>query len=201
MTESTEPGTASGALLRRQTLYLASYDRTSGAAAWTAHALHHRRDLLARRGWSPHSAEARSTATALAPLGDPQPLLDLIERALVDDDDDEAANLNYMALWFGALALPQADDDFMRDRSLSGWDPITLLRHLAARMPSSPGFADLHAHSLWALAEAYPWLPMAGNDLGGTLATHADRLLDSPGLSSRARRELAGIRYVFDHNR
>lgn len=69
---------AAGTLLHRQALYLASYDEGSEAAAWTAQTLHRRRDVLARRGWSPHWAEARSTATALARLGDPQPLLDFI---------------------------------------------------------------------------------------------------------------------------
>ncbi|MGW8701865.1 HD domain-containing protein [Streptomyces eurythermus] len=72
-------------MLHRQALYLASYDRGPDAAAWTAHTLHRRRDMPARRGWSPRWAEARSTATALALLGDPQPLLDFIDRALADD--------------------------------------------------------------------------------------------------------------------
>nr|AAZ77670.1 unknown [Streptomyces antibioticus] len=72
-------------VLHRQALYLASYDRGPDAAAWTAHTLHRRRDVPARRGWSPRWAEARSTATALALLGGPQPLLDFIDRALADD--------------------------------------------------------------------------------------------------------------------
>lgn len=128
-----------GVLLHRQALYLASYDQGSDAAAWTAQALHGRRDVLARRGWSPHWAEARSTATALARLGDPQPLLDFIERAVADDDTAEAANLNYWAYWLGAYAVPQADDTFMRDRELTGWDPVTLLRALARGMHLAPG--------------------------------------------------------------
>ncbi|MFD4791715.1 helix-turn-helix domain-containing protein [Streptomyces sp. NPDC058459] len=74
----------SGVLLHRQALYLASYGQGPDAAAWTAHTLHRRRDVLARRGWSPHWAEARSTATALARLGDPQPLLDFIDHARGD---------------------------------------------------------------------------------------------------------------------
>ncbi|MER7623818.1 helix-turn-helix transcriptional regulator [Streptomyces sp. NPDC126503] len=84
-----------GALLHRQALYLASYDRGGEAAAWTRAALHRGRDGLARRGFSPRWAGARSTATALARQGDPQPLLDFIDRALADDDVAEAANLNY----------------------------------------------------------------------------------------------------------
>ncbi|MEU7148800.1 hypothetical protein AB0B15_12295 [Streptomyces sp. NPDC045456] len=43
-------------------------------AAWTGHTLPGRRDVLARRGWSPRWAATRSTATALARFGDSQPL-------------------------------------------------------------------------------------------------------------------------------
>ncbi|MFE9483916.1 hypothetical protein ACFYNM_35665 [Streptomyces spororaveus] len=63
-----------GVLLHRQALYLTSYDKSPEAVAWTAQALHDRRGLLARRGWTQQWAEARSTATALARLGDPVPL-------------------------------------------------------------------------------------------------------------------------------
>ncbi|WP_260476215.1 hypothetical protein [Streptomyces sp. WAC 06783] len=98
-------------LLHRQALYLASYDLSPDAAAWTAHTLHGHRDVLARRGWSPHWAAARSTAR----LGDPQPLYDFIDRALDGDDTAEAANLNYWVLWLGALSVPQSDDAFTGD--------------------------------------------------------------------------------------
>ncbi|MFF7365391.1 helix-turn-helix domain-containing protein [Streptomyces sp. NPDC008125] len=191
----------SGVLLHRQALYLASYDQGPDAAAWTAQALHRRRDVLARRGWSPHWAEARSTAAALARLGDPQPLLDFIDRALADDDVAEAANLNYWALWLGALALPQPDDAFMRDRDLSGWDPVTLLRGLAGGLHLAPGFVDLYAHSLWALLTAFPWLPQAAGPLAGPLRGQTGLLLDQAALSVRSRRELSHVHYVFDHDR
>lgn len=190
-----------GALLHRQALYLASYDRGPDAAAWTAQALHRRRDLLALKGWSPHWAEARSTATALARLGDPQPLLDFIDRALADDDTAEAANLNYWALWLGALPVPQSDDAFMRDRDLSGWDPVTLLRGLARGLHVAPGYVDLYAHSLWALVSAFDWLPRAAGPTAGTLRERVGELLDGAALSSRSRRELARVHYVFDQNR
>ncbi|WP_435060177.1 helix-turn-helix domain-containing protein [Streptomyces sp. bgisy060] len=190
-----------GMLLHRQALYLASYDRGPDAAAWTAHTLHRRRDVLARRGWSPHWAGARSTATALARQGDAQPLLDFIDRALADDDTAEAANLNYWALWLGALPLPQPDDTFMRDRDLSGWDPVTLLRGLARGLHLAPGYVDLYAHSLWALLTAFPWLPQAAGPLSVPLRERTAQLLDGAAISARSRRELAHVHYVFDHTR
>ncbi|MGW5234602.1 helix-turn-helix domain-containing protein [Streptomyces nodosus] len=190
-----------GALLHRQALYLASYDHGPDSAAWTAHTLHRRRDVLARRGWSPHWPEARSTATALARLGDPQPLLDFIDRAMADDDTAEAANLNYWALWLGALPAPQPDDGFMRDRDLTGWDPVTLLRGLARGLHVAPGYVDLYAHSLWALLTAFPWLPQATGQLAGPLRERTAQLLDGTAISARSRRELGHVHYVFDHNR
>ncbi|MFE9847720.1 helix-turn-helix domain-containing protein [Streptomyces sp. NPDC005576] len=190
-----------GMLLHRQALYLSSYDQGPDAAAWTAQTLHQRRDVLAGRGWSPHWAEARSTATALARLGDPQPLLDFIDRALAGDDAAEAANLNYWALWLGALPVPQPDDAFMRDRDLTGWDPVTLLRQLTRGLHLAPGYLDLYAHSLWALLTAFPWLSQAAGPLAGPLREQTGLLLDQAALSMRSRRELADVHYVFDHDR
>ncbi|WP_369145746.1 XRE family transcriptional regulator [Streptomyces sp. R44] len=186
-----------GTLLHRQALYLASYDRGPEAAAWTALALHARRGVLARRGWSEHWAEARSTATALARLGDPQPLLDFIERSLAGDDTAEAANLNYWAYWLGGVRLPQSDDQFMRDRQLTGWDPVTLLRGLTHGMHQAPGYVDLYAHTLWALLAAHPWLPQASPPLARDLAQRTGRLLDEGVASGRARHELDTVHYVL----
>ncbi|MFD7259960.1 XRE family transcriptional regulator [Streptomyces sp. NPDC059874] len=188
---------AQGVLLHRQALYLTSYDKTPAAAAWTAQALHARRGLLARRGWTPQWAEARSTATALARLGDPVPLLDFIERAMVDDDAGEAANLNYWAYWLGGTPLPQSDDLFMRDRQLTGWDPVTLLRGLTYGMHHAPGYVDLYAHTMWALLTAHPWLSQASGVLARDLAERTERLLDGGGISERARRELSTVNYVL----
>ncbi|MFE5736659.1 XRE family transcriptional regulator [Streptomyces celluloflavus] len=188
------------ALLHRQALYLTSYDCSPEANAWTAHALHARRGLVAVQGWSPRWAEARSTATALARRGDPVPLLDFIDRAMADDDAAEAANLNYWAYWLGALQEPQADDGFMTDRALTGWDPVTLLRGLARGFHQSPGYVDLYAHSLWALLTAHPWLPQAAPTIAQTLADRAARILDDGLISPRSRRELGAVHYVLrDH--
>lgn len=194
--ESARRGTG-GVLLHRQAVYLASYDRGPQAVSWTAQALQARRGVLARRGWSEHWAEARSTAAALARLGDPQPLLDFIERSLAGDDTAEAANLNYWAYWLGGVRLPQADDGFMRDRDPTGWDPVTLLRGLTYGLHYAPGYADLYAHTLWALLTAHPWLPQASGLLVRELEERTGRLLDGRGISERSRRELSTVHYVL----
>jgi hypothetical protein len=189
---------SSGILLHRQALYLASYDRSPEATSWAVHALHDRRGVLSVRGWSPQWAEARSTATALARMGDPQPLLDFIERSMVDDDDGETANLNYWAYWLGAFTQPQADDAFMCDRDRSDWDPVTLLRRgLAQGLHHAPGYVDLYVHSIWALLTAHTWLPQASPALAADLDDRAVRLLDGDLVSQRSRRELSAVHYVL----
>ncbi|WP_405798221.1 XRE family transcriptional regulator [Streptomyces sp. NBC_01506] len=189
-----------GLLLHRQALYLSSYDRTSEATSWTANAVHTRRDLLGARGWTPHWAAARSTATALARLGDRQPLLDFIDRAVIDDDTAETANLNYWAYWFGALRQPQANDAFMRRCGPSEWEPVALLRSLVDGLHRAPGYVDLYAHSLWALLSAHPWLPLASPDLANRLSERTGQLLDDRLISPRSRQELAAVYYVLRGN-
>lgn len=189
-----------GALLHRQALYLASYDHGRDAAAWTAQTLHRRRDVSARRGWSPHWAEARSTHHA-RPARRPAAAAGLHRPRPGRRRPAEAANLNYWALWLGPLPVPQADDTFMLDRDLSGWDPVTLLRALASGLHVAPGYVDLYAHSLWALLTAFPWLPQAAGPLAAPLRERTVQLLDGVPLSSRSRRELDHVHYVFDHNR
>ncbi|MGW1493096.1 helix-turn-helix domain-containing protein [Streptomyces sp. NPDC002402] len=189
---------SNGILLHRQALYLASYDRSPEATSWAVRALHDRRGVLSVRGWSPQWAEARSTATALARLGDPQPLLDFIERSMADDDDGETANLNYWAYWLGAFSQPQADDAFMRDRNRADWDPVTLLRRgLAQGLHQAPGYVDLYVHSIWALLTTNTWLPQASPALASDLDGRAVRLLDGNLVSQRSRRELSAVHYVL----
>ncbi|MEW1675538.1 XRE family transcriptional regulator [Streptomyces noursei] len=189
-----------GILLHRQALYLCSYDRTPEATRWMGHALHARRDLVATRGWTPHWAAARSTATALVRLGDTQPLLDFIDRAMVDDDTAEAANLNYWAYWLGALREPQANDAFMQHKP-TNWEPIRLMRGLVNGLHQAPGYVDLYSHTLWALLTAHPWLPLADPQLADRLSTRSTQLLDDNGISPRSRRELSTVHYVLRENR
>ncbi|WP_232789071.1 hypothetical protein [Streptomyces odonnellii] len=108
--------------------------------------------------------------------------------------------MNYWALWLGAMSVPQSDDTFMRDRDLSGWDPLTLLRGLAQGLVGTPGFVDLYAHSLFALLAVNPWLPQAAGPIAAPLRTRAEHLLDSADLSSRSRRELGRVHYVLSEN-
>lgn len=189
-----------GRLLHRQALYLCSYDTEPQATSWMAHALHARRDLIAVRGWNPYWATARSTAAALARLGDHQPLLDFIERGIVDDDAAETANLNYWAYWLGSTPEPQPDDGFMR-RGQMKWEPVHLFRGLALGLHEAPAYVDLYAHSLWALLTTHRWLPMADAKLADELNARTAQLLDQDRISARSRHELSTVHYVLRGNR
>ncbi|KRV48657.1 hypothetical protein AQ490_24295 [Wenjunlia vitaminophila] len=189
-----------GTLLHRQALYLTSYDRSPEAAEWTSHTLRGRRSVLGARGWTPHWTEARSIVTALARRGDQQPLADFVELSLLGDDTAEAANLNYWAYWLGAMPETQTDDAFMRERTLSDLDPVTLLRRLTHGLGQAPGYVDLYVHSLWALLTAHRWLPTAAPPVADTLARSVGLLLDGGRTSSRARGELSELHYLLRHN-
>lgn len=189
-----------GLLLHRQALYLCSYDRMPEATSWMGHALHTRRDLITVRGWTSHWTTARSTAVALARLGDPQPLWDFIDRAMADDDAAETANLNYWAYWLGAIQEPQPNDVFMR-QGPGNWEPLRLLKGLTVGLHQAPAYVDLYVHSLWALLTTHRWLPLADPELTDTLFAHSSGLLDHNAISPRSRRELGTVHYVLRENR
>ncbi|MGC0327047.1 transcriptional regulator with XRE-family HTH domain [Streptomyces sp. SAI-170] len=189
-----------GLLLHRQALYLCSYDQAPEAIAWVGQALHARRDLIATRGWTPHWPTARSTAAALVRLGDSQPLLDFIDRAMADDDAAESANLNYWAYWLGSIQEPQRNDAFMT-QGTNNWEPVGLFRGLATGLQQAPAYVDLYVHSICALLTAHRWLPLADQDLTHRLAVHTTQLLDHNAISPRARRELSSVHYVLRENR
>lgn len=189
-------------LLRRQSLYLASYDRSAAASAWTNYTLHSRRDLLSRRGWFEHWTEARSIAAALARQGDPQPLRDFIARSIADDDTGEAANLNYWAYWLGATpSQTEPNDLFMTDKGLACFDPVTLMRRLTQGMSQAPTYVDLYAHSLWALLVARPWLPQADPRVAAKLAERVTYTLDGQEMEAQCRRDLCAVHYLLSEHR
>ncbi|MEW1634368.1 hypothetical protein AB0469_09860 [Streptomyces sp. NPDC093801] len=85
----------------------------------------------------------------------------------------------------------------MRDRELTAWDPVTLLRGLTYGLHEAPGWVDLYAHTLWALLTARPWLLQASGRLVRDLAERTQLLLGGGGISQRSRRELNAVHYVL----
>jgi transcriptional regulator with XRE-family HTH domain len=183
-----------GLLLRRQAYYLLGFDTASGTAEWlTVMYRADQRALPPTRGWSVTWPLARSTASALTRVGDPEPMRRFIADQLCDEAG-ETANLNYWAFWTGELGDRQDCDAFIGSTSLSAWHGRRLIRHLLDRLHGNIGFMELNIHSLWSLIRIRPDMA-AGPALVGELDTKIGCLLDENLVSASARRELEAVRY------
>jgi hypothetical protein len=182
-------------LLRRQALYLASYDTAPDAGDWAEQALRTMRSALALRGYTPRWIEARTSATVAARQGDPEQLYDFIDTALADDQHGELANLAYWAYWLGAMPPNQPDDAFMHDPTKAVWNPIQLFQHLVESLHEAPGSLDLYIHSIATLLEVHPWLAQAEPSTAHRYSTSATELLDGQLISPRSRRDLESVQY------
>lgn len=181
-----------GMLLRRQAYYLLGFD--PGSADWlTGMYRADRRALPPARGWSVGWPLARSTASALTRVGDPEPMRRFIADQL-GDEAAEAANLNYWAFWTGELSEQQASDAFIGGLPLDAWHGRRLARHLLDRLHGNIGFMELNIHSLWALIRIRPGMA-ADPALASELDTKIGRLLDENLVSAEARSELEALRY------
>jgi hypothetical protein len=183
----------SDGLLRRQALYLQSYDNRADAATWMAD--QYRRLRRRKSGWTPDWPVARTLAACRVRYGDPALLVDFAEYGLADDAG-QTANLNYWAYWVGETSSVERDDSFMPAR-LRAWHGDRMLRHLASRLDSVEGVADLGAHTVCSLLAARPRLASDDFVLTGSLAAAAERALDGDHISPSSRRALAEVRYAL----
>ncbi|MGF1427079.1 helix-turn-helix domain-containing protein [Kitasatospora sp. LaBMicrA B282] len=182
-------------LLRRQALYLASYDPSPDAGDWAEQALRTMRPALALRGYTPRWIEARTAATVAARQGDPEPLRDFVATALTDDQHGELANLGYWAYWLGAMPTDQPDDSFMHSPAPAQWNPLALFRGLVGSLHDAPGTVDLYVHSVTTLIGLHPWLPLADPETARTFDVRATQLLDGRLVSATSRHDLESVHY------
>ncbi|MGX4735330.1 hypothetical protein ACI1MP_35770 [Kitasatospora griseola] len=73
-------------------------------------------------------------------------LRDFIARSITENDDFEAANLNYWAHWLGPDSRPQTSDDLMAEQEHPAWDASSLLRQFAVRLDRTGEYTDLYVH-------------------------------------------------------
>lgn len=180
-------------LLRRQALYLAGYDDRPDTSEWLTHQQWTERP----EDWLTNWLNARSVAAVAARQGDRDRMAHFVTSTLADDDAGEAANLNYWAYWLGEDRRIELTDDFIASRRSASWQGDKLMAHLVRGLTPQHGFFELNVHTLWALLAARPHLLRSGIPPGVDLRRRLPVLLDGRELSSRARRELEGIRYAI----
>lgn len=181
------------ALLRRQALYLLSFDRRADAPSWVAH--HRDRLPLGLNGWSSSWPTARSLAASMTRHGDRTLLLNFIRHGL-NDEQSQIANLNYWAYWVGESEAVERDDSFMPS-GLGPWRGDRLLRHLVERLDGDLGYVDLNVHTVWALLAARPKLLGEDPQPSADLRRRVGILLDTKPVSRQALGELESIRYAI----
>jgi transcriptional regulator with XRE-family HTH domain len=188
--------TVEGLLLARQAYYLLGFDSSPETTVWLAHM--YRTDRQAVRpvpGWSPGWPLARSTASALTRLGDPEPMRRFIADQLCNEAG-ECANLNYWAFWVGDFAEQQTGDAFIGTTPLTAWHGNRLMRHLLDRLHGNIGFLELNIHTLWSLIRIRPEM-ITGPPVAQEMAAKVERLLDESLVSAASRRELDALRYAI----
>lgn len=177
-------------LLRRQALYLSGYDQRPEAAEWLSR--QQRNDP--GTDWLSRWLTARSLASVATRHGDRDRLAHFVQQH-VDDDQAEAANLNYWAYWVGETQQVEVTDAFMAAGRPGPWPGRKLLQHLVTRLDPRHWYTDLYVHTLWALLAARPDLLRSGASTG--LRERLPVMLDSREVSAAARRELDSIRYAI----
>jgi hypothetical protein len=169
-------------------------DAPLGRQAWLAQMYRaDRRVVRPARGWSPSWPLARSTASALTRLGDPEPMRRFIADQL-SDEAGECANLNYWAFWTGDFDEQQTCDAFIGSTPLSAWHGDRLMRHLLDRLHGNIGFLELNIHTLWSLIRVRPEM-IRDTSVADELQAKLERLLDENLVSAAARSELDALRY------
>lgn len=160
--------------------------------------------LGANRAWRnayqsnyvPSWIAVRSSALALARLGDRDPLRVFVRQALTDERH-EVANLNYWAYWIGEIPHVEFDDTFMITADPPPWNGTYLLQHLLNRLAPGCEHADLNVHTLWALLLARPCLFDNQPALRWQACERIEQLIDDRELSSQVRQELAAVAYAI----
>lgn len=184
------------ALLRRQAVYLLSFDQRPASVDWL------------RAEWARASRqsiqtdnvnrllETRSASVALAGRGDGDVLRDFTA-AMTTSSTPEIANLNYWAYWIGELREDHVDDTFMLHAGPRSWGGVHLLEHLTRRVAPSSPHLPLNLHTLFTLIASRPSLLTDWPHLRPPLADAVEVGLSTDELTRAERDQFAGLHYAL----
>jgi transcriptional regulator with XRE-family HTH domain len=188
------------ALLRRQAVYLLSFDGRPQVVDWLRAEWNRAGRRSVNHGDITGLLEARSASVALATAGDGTYIHDFVDR--MNDSRAEAANLSYWAYWIGELNDEQTNDAFMMDDDTRSWTGVRLLRHLANRLEPESPHLPLNLHTLHALIASRPSLLNGRPTVRASLVELLDKLSSTDCLTGTGRDQLAGLHYalrIADH--
>lgn len=187
-TADTAPADEQGAMLHRQSAYLAAAD--PDAPEWAAEP---RNTPLQREAWGPEWPVQRSRAISAAAGGDIEALQRFVDTGLASQQAVRA-NLTYWAYWVGEIPALWRADTQMVTTSVDSWPGHQLLCTLTTGLVEAP-YAELCAYTLHALIELKPHLvPAARSTLDETLSAALDNS-DRP-LSPQARNLLKQAHFL-----
>lgn len=187
-TADTAPTDEQGAMLHRQSAYLASAE--PGTPEWSAEP---RRTPLERDTWGPEWPVQRSRAISAAAGGDIEALQRFVDTGLASQQTVRA-NLTYWAYWVGEIPTLWRTDTQMVTTSLDSWPGHKLLSTLTTGLVEAP-YAELCAYTLHALMELKPHLvPAARSTLDKTLSIALEGT--SRPLSPQARNLLKQVHFL-----
>ncbi|NIH83731.1 helix-turn-helix domain-containing protein [Amycolatopsis granulosa] len=182
------------ALLRRQAVYLLSFDQRPASVDWLRGEWARASRQSIRADDVNRLLETRSASVALAGRGDGDVLRDFT--AAMSETPD-VANLNYWAYWIGELREDHVDDAFMLHADPRSWGGMHLLEHLTRRVAPSSPHLPLNLHTLFTLIASRPSLLTDWPNLRPPLAEAVEVGLSTDELTRTERDQFAGLHYAL----
>lgn len=158
-------------MLRRQAIYLIGFDERPETIAWLMDEQRRAVRAVGRADDVPSWLAVRSSAVALAPTGNREPLAAFVSTGL-------------------------ADDGFMAPDRLTTWEGAHLFEHLLASLRPTSDHIELNVHTLWSLVLARPRL-LDSRPALRALASEKLGEVDRGDLPARTRQELASVGYAI----
>ncbi|PWW54282.1 helix-turn-helix domain-containing protein [Actinokineospora spheciospongiae] len=183
------------ALLRRQAVYLLSFDDRPHIVDWLREEWQRAGRKLSPDGDITTLMEARSASVALASTGDESSLHDFL--TVTANTTAETANLNYWAHWIGESPREQNSDDFMRDIDTHLWSGARLLHHLTERLVPTSLHLPLNLHTIHALVASRPTLLTDAATIRQPLAEALDRVASAGPLTRMGHSQVTGLHYAL----